>query len=101
MILTNAPNNEDASWPRSISVINIRLEEHGDNQYKRDKKNHLLKHLIFITTVKGKQEHLLYSFTAKCANYIARCMETLAQIGSAETALDFMQREANQNDNGI
>ncbi len=95
MILENSPKNNDASWPRSIAVINICLEEHGDNHYKCNEKNQLLKHLTFITTIKGEQENLLHSCAAKRANYI-HCMETLAQNGSAETALDFMQSEANK-----
>ncbi len=53
MILTNSLKNKDASWTRSIAVINIRWEELGGAHYKQDEKKHMLKHLIFLITVKG------------------------------------------------
>lgn len=92
--------NKDTKWPLTIDVLNIRKGQHGDNHYKRNEKNQLIRHLIFVMKTKKEYEHYIYNRAQKRAKYIFECMEKLASEGSAKNALDLMEGESTQRDDG-
>lgn len=91
---------KDAKWPLTIDVVNIRAGEHGDNHYKRNERGQLVRHLIFVMKTKKEHEHYIFNRAQKRAKYIYECMEKLADEGSARNALDLMEGDSTQRDDG-
>lgn len=91
---------KDTKWTLTINVVNIRAGQHGDNHYKRDDRGRFVRHIIFIMKTKKEHEHYIYNRAQKRAKYIFECMEKLAEEGSAKNALDLMQGDSTQRDDG-
>ena len=48
---------KNSKWHNTINVVIIRAGQHGDNHYKHEEKNSLIRHLVFIMKTKKMYEH--------------------------------------------